>query len=293
MLDLSEIKQIQTIAKLGSMNKAAEVLNMSQPTLSKRLSRLEDKLNITLFHRHNGGMQPTEAANYIINVGDSLNGQMQAIERHIELMADLKEGKVNLGIGPIIEQLYLPKVILDFTEKTERIKVSIRTESPNHLLSLLEKGEIDIAVGPFNPEHFAEELQSFSLQPEGGVTVVRKDHPVLSKTGDEQILETLKYPIISPHIPEHMMADLIELGLKLEPEIVCDNYSTSKTVVLNSDYITGGPEALFAKEIKAGDLVKLEVELPIFWTAYCVTKPETLLIPAVNSMVDIFRDYAC
>lgn len=52
MLDSSDITIVATIAELGSISKAADKLNMSQPTLSKGLTRLEQVLAIDLFHRH-------------------------------------------------------------------------------------------------------------------------------------------------------------------------------------------------------------------------------------------------
>lgn len=66
MLDVSDIKLLQKVTELGSINKAADELYMSQPTLSKRISRLEQTLNVKLFFRHSSGMQPTDVTNYLI-----------------------------------------------------------------------------------------------------------------------------------------------------------------------------------------------------------------------------------
>ena len=72
MLDVSEIKSLQAIADSGSLNKAAKVLNLSQPALSKRVRRLEDRLRNKLFYRGRQGMVPTAYAHRILSLSERL-----------------------------------------------------------------------------------------------------------------------------------------------------------------------------------------------------------------------------
>ena len=116
MIDVTEIHLVQVVSELGSISKAAEQLHLSQPTLSKRISRLEQKLNMALFYRDTAGMVPTEAAKLLTSKGHQLTSQIAQLERELALMANLHGGMISVGVGPIVEQDILPKVLLDFVE---------------------------------------------------------------------------------------------------------------------------------------------------------------------------------
>ena len=149
MIDVSDIHMIQVITELGSINKAAEALNLSQSTLSKKVSRLEHNIKLELFNRDHIGMVPTEAAKYLLAEATELRAQLSAIERQLALRANHVGGTVNIGVGPIIEQFILPKVLLDFAEQDYKFKISAIAVSADSLLEQLNTGAIDIAVGPF------------------------------------------------------------------------------------------------------------------------------------------------
>ena len=293
MLDISDIQMITTITELGSINRACEALNVSQPTLSKRLTRLEKTLRIELFHRDSIGMIPTQAAKYLIKSGQGLQHQLHVIERQLELMANLEGLKINLGVGPIVEQLLLPKVLLDFVDKAHKFKISVVTESSDSLLESLRTGVIDIAVGPFSRESLGEEFQLNLSCSEPLVCAVRKDHELSQLTTIATPEKIFNYPSITPNIPLKMGEQLQELTkyVPLSPNIICDNYVMAKNIVINSDYVTAGPESLFRKEFDSGELVKLELPSNVMWKCYCITKPEVLLMPAVKELVNIFSQY--
>ncbi len=65
MVDISDFNMVEAICSTGSLTKAAEALFVSQPTLSKRLARLEDELGAKLFHRAPSGLRPTSIANFL------------------------------------------------------------------------------------------------------------------------------------------------------------------------------------------------------------------------------------
>ncbi|MEH6345082.1 MAG: LysR family transcriptional regulator [Bermanella sp.] len=293
MLDISDIQMITTITELGSINRASEALNVSQPTLSKRLTRLEKKLRIELFHRDSVGMIPTQAAKFLIDSGQKLQYQMHIIERQLDLMANLEGVKINLGVGPIVEQLLLPKVLLDFVEQSHTFKISVVTESPQALLKSLRTGEIDIAIGPFDRESVSDEFKLSLSSSESLVCAVRKDHELSKLKSSVTPKQIFSYPSITPNIPIQLGNQLQELieHVALEPNIICDNYAMAKNIVVNSNYVTAGPESLFRKEFDSGELMKLELPVNVMWQCYCIAKPEVLLMPAVKELVSIFSQY--
>ena len=294
MIDISDIYMIKVITEVGSINRAAEVLHMSQPTLSKKVSRLEQKISMALFNRHNAGMVPTQAAKFLLKEGEGLEVQLQVIERQLQLMANMVGGYVKVGVGPIIEQVILPKVLLDFAEREYQFKLSVVTEPADGLLEQLRTSRIDLAIGPFKAQEVSEDFSAVLETSERLVAIVRQGH-ALCQVSDPLVAlsEVKRYPFVSPNVPKHMGGEIVALAksVGINPNIICENYAMVKTVVANSDYVTVGPESLFRTELANGSLVKLDLPRDVSWHCNCLVKPETLLMPRVKEVVAIFAQY--
>lgn len=292
MIDVSDIHMIQVITELGSINKAAEALNLSQSTLSKKVSRLEHNIKLELFNRDHIGMVPTEAAKYLLSEATELRAQLSVIERQLALRANHVGGTVNVGVGPIIEQFILPKVLLDFAEQDYKFKISAIAVSADSLLEQLNTGAIDIAVGPFIQEEVPQDFEVRLTTSEDLVVAVRPSHP-LSELNQASLEDVINYKVVTPNVPKSMGKQVIALlqGRNFEPDIICEDYGIAKSIVMNSDYATVGPEPLFCQEFRRGDLVKVNFTREVKWHCCCVAKPETLKAPIVKDVVDIFAQY--
>lgn len=293
MLDISDVNALRTIVELGSISRAAERLNISQPTLSKRIGRLEQKFGISLFHRSNDGMIATAATKYIISTGERVTQELKSIERHIQLLATLKAGRLNIGVGPIVEQTSCPAVLLEFAKSTQNIQLSMRVGSPAQLLQWLEANELDVAFGPFDVPNLPRELHSEMIAAEPVIAVARSGHPLSSRSGPLSPLELFSYPCIAPHLPlamkqnlERMVGPTVAASF---PSMACDNYEVCKSVVRNSDYFTAGPSSVFSDDIAMGKMVELNFPERVLWSAICIARPETLQIPAVKKIIELFH----
>ncbi|WP_422460973.1 LysR family transcriptional regulator [Endozoicomonas sp. ALB115] len=292
VIDISDIHMIKVVTEVGSINKAAEILSVSQPTLSKKISRLEKKVGVELFNRDSVGMVPTEAAKFLIKEGNGLRAQLQVIERQLELMSDMVGGTVRVGVGPIIEQQLLAKVLLDFAERDYQFKISVVTMSADVLLDQLKKSKIDLAVGPFVDSDVPDDIVAPLKTSEKLVVAVRQGHDAVARqVVDLQAISN--YKIITPNIPASLGGQVMVYleNAELEPDIICESYTMAKYIVMNSDYVTAGPESLFLNEFQSGELVKLEFPYDVYWQSQCLVKPETLLMPIVKEVVDLFAQY--
>ncbi|OUS27619.1 hypothetical protein A9Q99_14360 [Gammaproteobacteria bacterium 45_16_T64] len=294
MIDISDVHMIKVVTELGSINRAADVLCMSQPTLSKKISRLEDKINLKLFSRQNSGMTPTSAANLLMRKAPTLESCLQSLERELELMAGMVNATINIGVGPIVEQIILPNVLLDFVEKDLPFKISVVTESPETLLKQLEGSEIDLAIGPFKSDKIGEQYNAVLGAEEPLVIAVRPEHPLMEWVGHRDFGRQLsEYKFVSPNVPQQMGVGFLDTlaEFDISSTIVSDNYSLAKTIVCNSNYATAGPVSLFRSEFERGQLSKLTFPKPIMWHCSCLAKPEILLSPAVAEVVQLFSQY--
>ncbi|TQV89480.1 LysR family transcriptional regulator [Aliikangiella coralliicola] len=292
MIDISDIRMIKVVTEVGSINRAAEILHMSQPTLSKKISRLEHKISMELFIRNSSGMVPTEAAKILLNEGKDIETKLTNVERRLELMANLVGGQIRIGVGPIVEQLLVPKILLDVVENKYQFRISLSTDSPSALIEQLKTSQIDLAIGPFQAKEVADEFTPVLEMSEELVAVVRGGHP-LANQSQVSFDELKKHSFIAPHLPRKMGNQILDFvkTAEIKPKISCDNYVLAKTIISNSDYITIGPASLFHSELKNGSLVKISFPTKIMWHCNCIVKPEILTTPAVKEVVSIFAQY--
>ena len=289
-MDIRDIELIEAVHKTGSLSKACIELSISQPTLSKRLARLESTLGAELFFRYSTGLVATPVAEYVLAESHRARSQMRDIKRHVELMTSLDAGELRLGVGPIVEQLMLPQVLSRFLETTGEVSVSIVAEDDQTLLKLFADAELDIIVGPFSAsEQSTDHIRGFEMVSDHIVAVVRASHPLC----DEPITEAAltQYPLISPKAQGTVRGQNIPAGFN-NLKIVSDNYDSLRSLTLSSDAICMGPRAVFAAQVQSGDLVELPLPLSIEWKSALLVKRETYTTPLARHMVGLFESVA-
>lgn len=109
-MTLQQLKYILAIDRYHNFAKAAEVLGVTQPTLSSMLSKLEEELDVRLFDRTNKSVRPTLVGEKIIRQARRV---YQETERIGELVAEEREevsGRLRMAIGPSIAPYVLPSL---------------------------------------------------------------------------------------------------------------------------------------------------------------------------------------
>lgn len=288
MLDVSDLHMVQTISETGSLTKAAEVLHVSQPTLSKRLNRLEQQLGARLFERNPTGLKPTLIANYLIDSTAQIKASMASVERQVERILDHDTGNLRVGVGPIIEQVLLPGVLTQFAQRTGSVRLSVVTDRADVLLEQLKSGQLDVIAGPYNaadPDHQEAGLHTIDLIQEETINVVRADHPIFKDVSPD----FFAYPYASPPI-QGTMVGVKRPARQERARVFADNYTLLKTLVRASDYICGGPSYIFRNEIQDGSLKILKDSPTTGWQSACLMKTESLNTPLVNLFVEILTE---
>ena len=130
-------------------------------------------------------MKATSVTEYLIDNGKQIQSKLDAMCRHIELLSNLEGGSLHIGVSPVIEQLFFPKVLMDFVEETKNVEISFKVDLPDKLKQGVLDGELDIAVGPFAQDELPQELNFEEVKKEAVVFVVRPGHPLLD--GDKPV----------------------------------------------------------------------------------------------------------
>lgn len=283
MIEISEFNMVETICATGSLTKAAEVLCVSQPTLSKRLAKLEGQLGSKLFHRAPKGLKPTLIANYLVASGDPIRARISSIERQVERILSYDKGEIRIGVGPIIEQVLLPSVLVDLSNRSGDVRFSVLTERAAVLIEQLKSGALDVIAGPFGAESSGfegEGITSIDLLHERTVNVARAEHPIFM-TENPAFSE---YAYAAPPLQGTVKSD-VPRGLDRR-RLSSDNYTLLKKVALETDYICGGPKEIFRAELEAGTMREIPDSPSVEWRSACLFRTEALETPLVALFVD-------
>src|SRR4029450_5404240 len=92
-LKLQDLHVLMTVVQAGSMGKAAERLNTSQPNISRSISELEAALGVRLLDRHHQGIEPTEYGRALLDGGVAVFDELRQTVRNIEFLADPTAGE--------------------------------------------------------------------------------------------------------------------------------------------------------------------------------------------------------
>ena len=144
--NLSQYKIFYEVAKAGNISKAAKELYISQPAISKSISKLEDSLGVSLFSRNSRGVQLTAEGQTLF---DHVGTAFEALNRGEQELKRIKEfniGHIRIGVSNSLCKYILLPYLKGFIEQYPHVKVTIESQSSTHTLSMLEQQHIDIGL---------------------------------------------------------------------------------------------------------------------------------------------------
>ena len=145
-MDLKQIRAFVQVAELGSFTRAAAVLRIAQPALSRQVRALEVELRQPLFARNGRGVTLTEAGTRLLAHG---RGILQQVERARQDLADPSgavAGLLSIGLPPSLSRTLTAPLVGAFRTHFPRATLTMVEGLSNYTLEWLEQGRIDCAV---------------------------------------------------------------------------------------------------------------------------------------------------
>lgn len=144
--NLNQYSIFYAVAKAGKISAASEELFISQPAVSKAISKLEENLKTKLFLRNPRGVALTAEGLVLFEHLKTAFDSIEAGEGKIKKSNELGVGEIKIGASATLCKYILLPFLKKYIEKYPHIKITIETQSTYHTLKLLESGEIDIAL---------------------------------------------------------------------------------------------------------------------------------------------------
>lgn len=195
-MEIRVLRYFLAVVREEGINRAAEVLHITQPTLSRQISQLEEEIGVKLFHRGARKITLTNEGILLRRRAEEILALVDRTERELIEQDELVEGRIIIGGGELAAMQVLPEMIESFHEKYPLVTFDIFTGNADLVKEQMEKGLIDIGVllEPVDIEKF----DFIRLKgKERWVVLMRPDDPLAEKeTVRAKDLENM--PLILP-----------------------------------------------------------------------------------------------
>jgi len=254
-MDISQLRSFIAVAEADSYIKAADMLNVPQPTLSRQVRALEVELRASLFHRHGRGIRLTDRGSKFIDYARSVIHTVDAAVLSVRGADAPYTGTLIVGLTPSIGRALIPTLAPRLKAQFPMAAIKLTEGLSGALYEKVLLGQVDFAV-VFSPAS----SPNLSIEP------LATDHLYLigpktesAEAPEISLRELVELPLILPHSSQWTKPALetaaARVGLRLSIDLEIDSTaSTLEIVAKGSSY-----------SIMPGTLRNLSTLPPLSW----------------------------
>ena len=257
-MDIRQIEYFAEVANQLNFTRAASILHVSQPSLSKTIKNLETELGAPLFYRGAKQLDLTDAGKaLLVNAKNVLNA-FENLTSELNDVIALKKGEIKIGIPPIIGAAFFSKLISTYKESYPSIDMLLTEIGSNKIKQGVDEGTLDVGLVcnlPIQKENF----ETIKLLKDPLMLIVHKDNhlaeskkiefshiekePFILYRHDfslhDSIIEACEkhgfYPnVVCESSQKDFMVEMVEakLGVALLPSKICGQINNENIVVV-------------------------------------------------------------
>lgn len=256
-VDLNLYRVLDAIYREGSISRAGELLNLTQPAVSHALSRLRDVYNDQLFVRTGNRMVPTPLTRSIIQPIREALAQLQTTLTSPQPFDPATNNKsVVLAMRDVVESVLLPELVVSLEQKAPLMQVTSVKVPRREMEAELSAGRLDLAFDVLLP--VGPGISHKELLEDRFVVVSRNHHPVLQQGLDIERYLKLRHIIVSSRRSGPAVEDfeLGRLGYHRNIGMRCQNYFVAWKTIAGSDMLLTVPEN-YARRTQSSHKLKI------------------------------------
>ena len=266
-LDSRHLAQLSVIVETGSFQGAADRLGLTQPALSRNMRTLEGRVGTPLFQRDGRRSVPNK-------LGQKLSRSGLAI-RHAEEQAEIAAdrslsgalGELRIGAPPIVAGRIVTTALSNFLKGNPNCNVELKTGLVHELRSMLERGQIDMVLGPQSLAHPSDALQFDHLIDDRVGILCRSGHELAAckkvAASDLEIQSWLTHSRGSL-LRQQTEAAMLASGItSIQVAVETDSIRSALEIVSNTNLITTMPKFTTSPYLQS-ELIFLPFDSPHF-----------------------------
>jgi DNA-binding transcriptional LysR family regulator len=216
-LDLRYLRYAMLVAELGSFRRAADVLNLSQSTVSRRIQLLERRLGVPLFERSRSGTRLTYAGERFIRDAAVGAGHLHQAASDLTLAQRGHLGELRIGLMASLASGFLADLLYCFRTRFPNVDVKLEEASSQSNAAGVLSGRLDAAFISGSPQ--LPECHTRELWDEGILVALPSQHALAARANvkwdevrDETFLVSADGP--GPEIEDYLVRQLSVLGFR-------------------------------------------------------------------------------
>ena len=295
MIDFELYKMFYTVAKYGSLSKAAEELFISQPAASQSIKRLEELLDTPLFNRLHHGMELSAQGGKIIF--DDVEQAVRLLYGAEQKLAALKQnatGTIRIGASETIFQYILSEKIVRFNGLFPQVKIDLISDVSPKIIALIKKNECDIGFLNLPIANDEDIVIEKSIALLNDVFISGKRFSEL-KGKELSVKDLQKYPLllmeertVSREAIDHYG---VSHGVRFKPAVEVNSWGFMKHLVMNGMGIGCIPREYAMNKLSNGSLFELNVNpaMPARSVGMALPKKVNMTF-ALQSFINLFSE---
>lgn len=176
-----QLRLFMAIIDEGSLNRAAQVVNMTQPTLSRLVAEMERKLGQRLFERNAKGMLPTAAGELLIPYARLILHEMDQADEALQALRGLQRGAVRVGAVAAIARTILPPAVAQLLAQSPGLRVSLLEAPDDQIVTALLQRKIDVMFSGALPPTEGVSIMSECIFDNAFTVFCSADHPLAKR----------------------------------------------------------------------------------------------------------------
>ncbi len=277
------LRSALALAEHRNFARAASVLRLSQPSLSRSIQRLEQLAGVQIFERGSRGVEVTSAGEIFLQYAQEVMAHSSDLSREMELLKGLSKGELQVGVGTYVGVGYVDRAIARIVRAHPDVRLRIANDNWANLLPLMRRRELDLAVIDVRTFAADEGLDITRLKRRQGYLAVRPGHPLLKQNGRLSMSDVLHYPFVSTwRFPPGLLRRIVDgsataenpsrPGLKTVPSIACESLTMMKNIAQESDAVALLPLNTLLAEIEAKTIAVLPLILPMLESDFGIVR---------------------
>ena len=299
MIPTQKLAHVVALTEHRNFREAAGALHLTQPALSRSIQTLEAMLDVQLFDRGHGSVEPTAFGRVVVDRARGILDEIAELEHEIELLKGLGTGTLEVSLAPYPSALSGQRAVARLLAAHPEIQCRVRVAGFHGVADDVSRGQCEVGIADLEAAR-ERGLEAEALAGRPLFLFARPQHPLIDQRHCT-LEEVLSYPwaaIRAPsRIAEHLPTDTgragrwdLETG-EFVPALEVDVVSDFLVLARESDILVVATLTMAERELDAQSLAIVSFSPPWLRLGYgFLSRPNHTLSPATVEFMEIVRE---
>jgi DNA-binding transcriptional LysR family regulator len=300
MIDIKDIRLIQTIADHGSLVRAARILRTSQPSLTRSLAALETKLNGALFERRRHGVIPTNLARVVLAEAPGILTQVARLERNLTDVRGSHHSQLVVAMGGYVAETIGYRAAARMISLYPNVQMRLVSGDWVDVRRAIDAREASLGLLDLRGTQPDPELLIEPLAAQPAVFVVRNGHPLAGRS-NPTLADIMAFPLFfigrvpqqaqAPFVRAREVARLAGNAHPAFPALLFQSPTAALVQLRHGDAVMGATPEIGGSLLRSGEIVALRWREP--WLALCpahIRRRAHSLNEVEQAFIDVLHD---